>query len=204
MARDSRQQIRERIHKRIRSRVSGTPERPRLAVFRSVNHIYAQVIDDQQGHTLVAAASTEKDLKGKGGNVEGAKQIGKAVAERAKEKGISKVVFDRGGLRQEVAAVPQPAGGGPDDVGEPGRRVFFAQDVQILVADHVEQDQRLDARQCVGGPCGLHVMPAPVRGVGVQVPFAEGLFAVEEQQLDGEGTRALLQHPAQFEECGGA
>jgi large subunit ribosomal protein L18 len=97
MAQDSRQEIRERIHKRIRSRVAGTQERPRLAVFRSVNHIYAQVIDDQQGHTLVAAASTEKDLRGKGGNVDGAKVIGKAVAERAKEKGITKVVFDRGG-----------------------------------------------------------------------------------------------------------
>ena len=97
MARDSRKEIRDRIHKRIRSRVAGSPERPRLAVFRSVNHIYAQVIDDQQGHTLVAAASTEKDLRGKGGNVEGAKMIGKAVAQRAKDKGITKVVFDRGG-----------------------------------------------------------------------------------------------------------
>ena len=97
MGQDSRQEIRQRIHKRIRSRVAGTQERPRLAVFRSVNHIYAQVIDDQQGHTLVAASTTEKDLHGKGGNVEGAKLIGKAVAERAKEKGITKVVFDRGG-----------------------------------------------------------------------------------------------------------
>jgi large subunit ribosomal protein L18 len=97
MARDSRKDIRDRIHKRIRSRVAGTPERPRLAVFRSVNHIYAQVIDDQQGHTLVSAASVEKDLGGKGGNVEGAKTIGKAVAQRAKDKGITKVVFDRGG-----------------------------------------------------------------------------------------------------------
>lgn len=97
MARDSRRDIRLRIHKRIRSRVAGTPERPRLVVFRSVNHIYAQVIDDQQGHTLVAAGSTEKDMRGKGGNVEGAKLIGKAVADRAKEKGITKVVFDRGG-----------------------------------------------------------------------------------------------------------
>ena len=97
MARDTRNEIRDRIHKRIRSRVAGTPERPRLAVFRSLNHIYAQVIDDQQGHTLVAAASTEKDLRGKGGNVEGAKAIGKAVAQRAKEKGINRVVFDRGG-----------------------------------------------------------------------------------------------------------
>jgi len=97
MARESRNQIRTRIHKRIRSRVAGSAERPRLAIFRSLNHIYAQVIDDQQGHTVVAAASTEKDLRGKGGNVEGAKLIGKKVAERAKEKGISKVVFDRGG-----------------------------------------------------------------------------------------------------------
>jgi large subunit ribosomal protein L18 len=97
MGQDSRQEIRQRIHKRIRSRVAGTQERPRLAVFRSVNHIYAQVIDDQQGHTLVAAGSIEKDLRGKGGNVDGAKLIGKAVAERAKEKGITKVVFDRGG-----------------------------------------------------------------------------------------------------------
>lgn len=97
MAQDSRRDIRLRIHKRIRSRVAGTPERPRLVVFRSVNHIYAQVIDDQQGHTLAAAGSTEKDMRGKGGNVDGAKLIGKAVAERAKEKGITKVVFDRGG-----------------------------------------------------------------------------------------------------------
>jgi large subunit ribosomal protein L18 len=99
MARDTRREIRQRIHKRIRSRVAGTQERPRLAVFRSLNHIYAQVIDDQQGHTVVAAASTEKDLRGKGGNVEGAKVIGKAVAERAKEKGIKRVVFDRGGYQ---------------------------------------------------------------------------------------------------------
>jgi large subunit ribosomal protein L18 len=97
MAKDARQDIRRRIHKRIRKRVAGTPERPRLAIFRSVNHIYAQVIDDQQGRTLVAAGSTEKDLRGKGGNVQGAKLIGQTVAQRAKEKGIGKVVFDRGG-----------------------------------------------------------------------------------------------------------
>jgi large subunit ribosomal protein L18 len=96
---DTRREIRSRIHKRIRGRVAGTAERPRLAVFRSLNHIYAQLIDDQQGHTLVAAASTEKDLKGKGGNIEGAKAIGKAVAERAKGKGINRVVFDRGGYQ---------------------------------------------------------------------------------------------------------
>ncbi len=97
MAKESRDDIRQRIHKRIRSRVAGTQERPRLAVFRSLNHIYAQVIDDGPGNTLAAASSTEKDLRGKGGNVEGAKLIGKAVAERAKNKGITRVVFDRGG-----------------------------------------------------------------------------------------------------------
>jgi|SRR3954464_4476288 large subunit ribosomal protein L18 len=97
MAKESRDQIRQRIHKRIRNRLAGTQERPRLAVFRSLNHIYAQVIDDGPGHTLVAAGSTEKDLRGKGGNVEGAKLIGRLVAERAKNKGITRVVFDRGG-----------------------------------------------------------------------------------------------------------
>jgi|SRR5579875_284924 len=99
MARESRTQIRSRIHERIRRRLAGTAERPRLAVFRSVKHIYVQVIDDQQGHTVVAAGSNEKDLRGKGGNIEGAKLIGKTVAQRAKEKGISKVVFDRGGYQ---------------------------------------------------------------------------------------------------------
>jgi large subunit ribosomal protein L18 len=97
MARESKNEIRIRIHARLRRRVEGSSERPRLAVFRSLNHIYAQVIDDQQGHTLVAASSVEKDLRGKGGNVEGAKRIGQAVALRAKEKGITRVVFDRGG-----------------------------------------------------------------------------------------------------------
>lgn len=97
MARESRNDVRTRIHTRIRRRAAGTQERPRLAVFRSANHIYAQVIDDQRGHTMVSASSIEKDLRGKGGNVEGAKLIGKSVAERAKEKGIRKVVFDRGG-----------------------------------------------------------------------------------------------------------
>ncbi len=96
MPRDSKNDIRLRIHKRIRRRVQGTEQRPRLAVFRSVKHIYAQVIDDSKGHTLVAASSTEKNAAN-GGNVAGAKSVGKAVAERAKDKGIKAVVFDRGG-----------------------------------------------------------------------------------------------------------
>ncbi|SRR5260370_29878207 len=99
-----KKEIRNRIHRRIRRKLSGTAERPRLAVFRSVAHIYAQVIDDAQGQTLVSAssvdkASVDKAGKTKGGNVAAAKAIGKLVAERAKEKGIKSVVFDRGGYQ---------------------------------------------------------------------------------------------------------
>ena len=94
-----KKEIRNRIHRRIRRKLSGTAERPRLAVFRSVAHIYAQVIDDAQGQTLVSASSVDKDGKTKGGNVKAATAIGKLVAERAKEKGIKSVVFDRGGYQ---------------------------------------------------------------------------------------------------------
>jgi large subunit ribosomal protein L18 len=120
MARSSKNDVRVRVHSRIRQRVRGTGERPRLAVFRSLSHIYAQVIDDRKGHTLAAASSGEKasgekksdekksekgsaeksSEKGKtpnGGNVAGAVQVGKLIAERAKAQGVTKVVFDRGG-----------------------------------------------------------------------------------------------------------
>jgi large subunit ribosomal protein L18 len=90
-------EIRRRIHTRIRRKLSGTSERPRLAVFRSVAHIYAQLIDDSAGKTLASASSVAKGGKTNGGNLAAAKAIGKTIAERAKEKGISKVVFDRGG-----------------------------------------------------------------------------------------------------------
>ena len=84
-------------HKRVRGKISGTPERPRLNVFRSETNIYAQVIDDVNGVTLVSASSLEKEFDGKGGNVEAARKVGQMVAERAKAKGIENVVFDRGG-----------------------------------------------------------------------------------------------------------
>jgi large subunit ribosomal protein L18 len=95
---------RVRIHLRQRKRISGTKERPRLSVFRSVTHIYAQVIDDMSGQTLAAASSVEPSLKGsfdkavRGGNLKGAEAIGKAIAERSIEKGIKRVVFDRSGF----------------------------------------------------------------------------------------------------------
>ena len=98
MAKPSKDDVRIRIHRRIRHKVRGTADRPRLAVFRSLKHIYAQVIDDRRGHTVAAASSGEKKAAaGNGGNVAGAKQVGKLIAERAKAQGVTRVVFDRGG-----------------------------------------------------------------------------------------------------------
>jgi large subunit ribosomal protein L18 len=94
-----KKEIRNRIHRRIRRKLAGTAERPRLAVFRSTAHIYAQVIDDAAGTTIVSASSVDKDGRTKGGNVAAATAIGKLVAERAKAKGIQRVVFDRGGYQ---------------------------------------------------------------------------------------------------------
>ncbi|MDI3269434.1 MAG: 50S ribosomal protein L18 [Bacillota bacterium] len=101
MATDTRREARKRRHFRVRRKVYGTPERPRLSVFRSGKHIYAQVVDDTAGHTLVAASSLDPALRGqvKGSTQEGAEAVGKILAQRALEKGIAKVVFDRGGYR---------------------------------------------------------------------------------------------------------
>jgi len=98
MANKKRAEVRSAIHNRIRRKVRGSTGRPRLAVYRSLNHIYAQLIDDEQGRTLAAASSTEKTLRGStGGNVEAAKRVGQAIAERALAAGVSSVVVDRGG-----------------------------------------------------------------------------------------------------------
>ena len=95
-----RADIRRAVHKRIRRKVQGTGGRPRLAIYRSLNHIYAQLIDDEQGRTIAAASTTEKDLRGAtGGNVAAAERVGRAIAERALSKGVESVVFDRGGYR---------------------------------------------------------------------------------------------------------
>ena len=114
----SRNAHRQRIHLRVRTRVTGTPERPRLCVYRSNEHIYAQVVDDRSGRTLAAASSLDKesrkDLKS-GSNVEAAKVIGKSIAERARAAGIELVVFDRGGYMyhgrvEALAAAAREAG----------------------------------------------------------------------------------------------
>jgi len=110
--------IRLRKHLRVRKKIKGTPERPRLNVFRSLNHIYAQIIDDTNGNTLVAASTIDESLKGKikyGGNKEAAKEVGKLIAKKAIDKGIKLVVFDRGGYLyhgrvKELAEAAREAG----------------------------------------------------------------------------------------------
>ncbi len=98
MAQKSKAEIRRGVHSRIRKKVRGSAERPRLAVFRSLNHIYAQLIDDDSGKTLATASTTEKSIgAATGGNVAAAQEVGKAIAERAQAAGVSTVVFDRGG-----------------------------------------------------------------------------------------------------------
>ena len=101
VSKKSRAEMREKKHMRIRNRFSGTAERPRLAVFRSNNHMYAQIIDDTVGNTLVSASTLEKEIKAelnKTNDVEAAAYLGKVIAKRAKDKGISEVGFDRGGF----------------------------------------------------------------------------------------------------------
>ena len=104
-------ETRQKRHLRVRNRVAGTAERPRLNVFRSLKHIYAQVIDDDKGITLAAASSLDKDFEGTGGNIAAAKAVGAAIPKKALEKGKSEVVFDRGGYiyHGRVAALAQAA-----------------------------------------------------------------------------------------------
>lgn len=97
---ESRREARERRHRRIRKKISGTPGRPRLSIYRSLNHIYAQIIDDLKGQTLVTASSLDKEFKRIAhhkGNITTAKLVGELVAKRAIEKGVTRVVFDKGG-----------------------------------------------------------------------------------------------------------
>ena len=107
----NRQVARDRRHRRVRKKVRGTAARPRLAVFRSNKHIYAQVIDDVTGTTVASASTAEKSFSGAGGTVDSAKQVGKLVGERAKAAGVDTVVFDRGGNQYHgrVAAVADGA-----------------------------------------------------------------------------------------------
>jgi len=100
MAKRDKAAVRRAVHTRIRRRVRGNSGRPRLAIFRSLNHIYAQVIDDERAVTIASASTVEKDLRGgTGGNIEAAQRVGRAIAERAIAAGVEQVVFDRGGFR---------------------------------------------------------------------------------------------------------
>ncbi len=114
VSKQSRKDVRVKKHMRIRNRFSGTAERPRLAVFRSNNHMYAQIIDDTVGNTLVSASTVEKEIKGeleKTNNVDAAAYLGTVIAKRALEKGIKQVVYDRGGFIYQgiVAALAEAA-----------------------------------------------------------------------------------------------
>ncbi len=114
VSKESRSKVRAKKHMKIRNRFSGTAQRPRLAVFRSNNHMYAQIIDDTVGHTLVAASTLEKDVKAeleKTNNVDAAAYLGTVIAKRAIEKGIKEVVFDRGGFiyQGKIAALADAA-----------------------------------------------------------------------------------------------
>ena len=114
VSKESRQLVRAKKHMKIRNRFSGTAERPRLAVFRSNNHMYAQIIDDTVGHTLVSASTLEKEIKAeleKTNNVDAAAYLGTVIGKRAVEKGIKEVVFDRGGFiyQGKIAALADAA-----------------------------------------------------------------------------------------------
>ena len=114
VSKKSRSEIRRKKHMKLRNRFSGTAERPRLAVFRSNNHMYAQIIDDSVGHTLVSASTLEKEIKAeleKTNNVDAAAYLGTVIAKRAIEKGIKAVVFDRGGFiyQGKIAALAEAA-----------------------------------------------------------------------------------------------
>ena len=110
VSRQDSNKARQKRHKRVRGKINGTPACPRLSVYRSLNHIYAQLIDDVNGKTLAAASTTEKDFE-YGGNAEAAKKVGELIAKRALDKGIETVVFDRGGYiyHGKVAALAEAA-----------------------------------------------------------------------------------------------
>lgn len=103
MAEKSRREMRQAVHARIRKRISGSPERPRLCVYRSLKHIYVQLIDDEHGKTLAAASTLDKSLGIKGSNVAAAREVGRLIAARAMDQGIRQIVFDRGGYRYHGA-----------------------------------------------------------------------------------------------------
>ena len=132
MANRNRPEVRTAVHRRIRRKVRGTTERPRLAVYRSLSHIYAQVIDDEKSRTLASASTTEKTLRAKtGGNIDAAKRVGQAIAERALAAGVEQVVFDRGGYlyHGRVKALTDAARAGGLNKGEVAKAEAAAEQV---------------------------------------------------------------------------
>jgi large subunit ribosomal protein L18 len=146
MANRKRAEVRSAVHRRIRRKVRGSTERPRLAVYRSLNHIYAQVIDDEKSQTLASASTTEKDLRGSsGGNVAAAKRVGQAIAERALSAGIDQVVFDRGGYlyHGRVRALTDAARAAGLNKGETLAREAEAADIAAAAAEKASADEAI-------------------------------------------------------------
>ena len=145
MANRNRAEVRSAVHNRIRRKVLGTTERPRLAVYRSLNHIYAQIIDDDKAQTLASASTTEKSLGvANGGNVEAAKRVGQAIAERALAAGIRSVVFDRGGYlyHGRVRALTDAARAAGLNKGEAAESEATAEEMAAPKAEAVEAEAK--------------------------------------------------------------
>src|SRR6266852_780163 len=149
MANRNRPEVRTAIHRRIRRKVRGTTERPRLAVYRSLNHIYAQIIDDEKSRTLASASTTEKTLRAKtGGNIDAAKRVGQAIAERALAAGVEQVVFDRGGYlyHGRVKALTDAARAGGLNKGEPAKAEATAEPVAEETAGEAKPEKTPKAK----------------------------------------------------------
>ena len=153
MANLRRAEIRDAIHTRIRRKVRGTTERPRLAVYRSLNHIYAQLIDDEKAQTIAAASTTEKSLGVKsGGNIDAAKKVGQAIAERALAAGVSTVVFDRGGYLyhgrvKALTDAARTAGLNKDELKEPVEAAGAEAPAEEAVADEAKPKKTKKAKK---------------------------------------------------------
>ena len=149
MANRNRPEVRTAVHRRIRRKVRGTTERPRLTVYRSLNHIYAQIIDDEKSRTLASASTIEKTLRAKtGGNIDAAKRVGQAIAERALAAGVEQVVFDRGGYlyHGRVKALTDAARAGGLNKGEAAKAEAAAEPVAEETAGEAKPEKKPKAK----------------------------------------------------------
>jgi large subunit ribosomal protein L18 len=192
MANRKRAEVRSAVHRRIRRKVRGSTKRPRLAVYRSLNHIYAQVIDDEKSQTLASASTTEKDLRGSsGGNVAAAKRVGQAIAERALSAGIDQVVFDRGGYlyHGRVRALTDAARAAGLNKGETLAREAEAVDKAAAAAEKASADEAI-AQAASAKEKSAKAKKAKSKGESAGEPKAE---AASEAKAAGSEVKAEAQ-----------